>query len=367
MAAQVSPEVSLPEYWRRLQQRVPYEPGNYPYVTARVKAKKASLYPEDTYARLLQMEIPQIARFLGEGPYKEEILALGARLRGVDLIERATADNLAKTFTHLIEMSEGRLRDMVAGYLDRWDVSNIKTILRGKLYGATTEEIEEDLVAAGSLDASFLRDLVEEESIDTVFEALEGTIYQEAREGMGESFNPSEGMADYEDALAHVYYRHLLASIQPRTDPSRLFHEFVRREIDILNLKTLLRVWRSKASFARPVFLDGGLEMTTEALQAMTGLDLGALLARLAEYSFHAAIAPALKEIDARGVAHVERTLEKFHLKSASKDSHLHPLSVLPVLDFIARKTREVENIRIVARGKEHGLAVDAMRELLVI
>lgn len=367
MATRVTGDEEFKEYWRRVLSKVPYEPGNYPYVTARVKAKKASLYAADTYPRLLQMEIPQIARFLGEGGYKEQILALGAQLRGVDLIERATADNLAQVFRQIIEMCEGRLKEMVARHLDRWDVANIKTILRGKVYGATNEEIEEDLVAAGSLDASFLRKLVALESVEKVFGALKGTIYEEARRQMGAAFDPSKGMAAYEDALAHVFYRHLLAVIQPRTEPSQLFHKFVRREIDILNLKTLLRVWRTKSSFDRPVFLEGGLELKVKDLVEMTGLDLNGLLARLAPYSLYEDVAAALRAVETKGVAHVERTLEKSHLKAASRYSHIHPLSVLPVLDFVTRKTREVENIRIIARGKEHGLPTQAMKELLVI
>ena len=367
MAQVVSGEADLREYWRRFVAKVPYESGNYPYVTARVKAKKASLYPEETYPRLLQMEIPQIARFLGEGAYKEEIVALGARLRHVDLIERSTADNLAAVFTRIIAMCEGRLREMVARYLERWDVANIKTILRGKLYGATAAEIEEDLVAAGSLDADSLRNLIGLETLEAVFGALDGTIYEEARRQMGEAFDPSKGFAAYEDALAHVYYRRLLEEIQPRTEPSRLFREFVRREIDILNVKTLLRVWQSKAEFDRPVFLQGGLEFEPEDLLAMTHLDLNGLLGRLSRYSLYEDIATALRAIGDHGVAHVERTLEKSHLKAASRYSHIHPLSVLPILDFLARKTREVENIRIIARGKEHGIPVEAMKELLVI
>ncbi|TLZ53243.1 MAG: ATP synthase A1 subunit C [Methanobacteriota archaeon] len=367
MAAILSEDEQYRAFVTRIKEKIPFEPGNYEYVSARVRAKKAALYPADTYPRLLQMEIPQIARFLGEGGYKEEVLALGARLRGVDLIERATADNLAKVFTRIIEISEGRLRIMVAMYLDRWDVANIKTILRAKVYGASAAEVEEDLVAAGSLDASFLHALLEKETVDEVFKALEGTIYGEARRQMGDSFDPAKDRASYEDALAHIYYRHLLDSIQPRTEPSRLFNEFVRREIDILNIKTLLRVWRAKASFAHDVFLDGGLELKTDDLREMSALDLPALVARLSSYSFYEEIATALKEIEAKGVAHVERTLEKFHLKAASRYSHIHPLSVLPVLDFLARKTREVENIRIIARGKEHGIGTDAIKELLVI
>jgi V/A-type H+-transporting ATPase subunit C len=184
---------------------------------------------------------------------------------------------------------------------------------------------------------------------------------------MGESFDPTKGLAAYEDALAHIYYRHLLAEIEPRTEPSRLFHEFVRRELDILNVRTLLRVWRTKSAVDRPVFLEGGLELAVDELRECIGLDLAGLMGRLSHYSRYGDIVASLREVEARGAASVERALERSHLKAASRYSHLHPLSVLPVLDFLARKTREVENLRIIARGKEHGIPVESMKELLVI
>ena len=44
-----------------------------------------------------------------------------------------------------------------------------------------------------------------------------------------------------------------------------------------------------------------------------------------------------------------------------------NPLSVLVILDYIVRKDREVQNLRIIARGKESGLSPEVIRELLVI
>ena len=116
-------------YWRRITRWIPIESGNYPYVTARVRAKKAGLLSPDIYERMLQMEIPQIARVLGEGAYKAEILALATRASGVDLIELATSRNLAAVYTQIIGFSEGELRQMIAWYLDRFDVQNVKTIV----------------------------------------------------------------------------------------------------------------------------------------------------------------------------------------------------------------------------------------------
>jgi V/A-type H+-transporting ATPase subunit C len=40
---------------------------------------------------------------------------------------------------------------------------------------------------------------------------------------------------------------------------------------------------------------------------------------------------------------------------------------VLPILDYIIRKKIEVDNIRIIARGKATGMDVDTIKKLLVI
>src|SRR3989440_8891216 len=192
MAAPVNPQTSsyLGQYWRRVMRYLPIESGNYPYVTARVRAKKAALLSPDVYERMLVMEIPQIARVLGEGAYKAEILALGSKVSGVDLIELATSRNLAAVYTQIIGFSEGELRQMIGWYLDRFDVQNVKTIVRGKLFGASPSEIQEDIVAAGSMREAFLQSLIELPTLDEVFARLEGTIHAQALEALGKK--PSE-------------------------------------------------------------------------------------------------------------------------------------------------------------------------------
>lgn len=347
--------------------KLPIDVGNYPYVCARVKAKKGLLLPPETYTKLLQMEIPQISRFLGEGQYKEEILALGAKYSGVDLIEMATRDNLAKVFTQIIDFSEGQLKTMISRYLDRWDLWNVKTILRGKFYGASSKEIFEDLVPAGSFTTSFLQELVGKETVEEIMEGLEGTIYHKALDQLGEDFKEMKTLAPFEDTLSHVYYSALLEAIPPTTDPNRFFLLFVRREIDILNVKTLLRVRGERATLERDVFVDGGLELDKEDLKEMVSLDLDSLAKRLQDYSFYEKISAELKAVETKGLNEVMRSLEKYLLSEASRYSHIHPLSVLPVLDFIVAKEKEVDNVRIIARGKESELAGEVIKELLVI
>src|SRR3989454_9421495 len=223
--AQAVREGPAPEILRvfsRIRKRIPLESGNYPYVTARVRAKKGALLSQDVYERMLQMEIPQIARVLGEGAYKEQVLALAAKVSGVALIELATSRNLAAVYTQIIGFSEGELRQMIGWYLDRFDVQNIKTIVRAKLFGATPAEVSEDIVAAGSMKESFLHSLAELPTLEEVFDRLGGTIYAQALAYIGEKPADVKKWNRWEDVVTQIYYANLLAVIPERTEGTRL-------------------------------------------------------------------------------------------------------------------------------------------------
>jgi V/A-type H+-transporting ATPase subunit C len=354
-------------YFRRVTRWIPIESGNYPYVTARVRAKKAALLSADVYERMLQMEIPSIIRVLSEGAYKAEILALATKASGVDLIELATSRNLAAIYTQIIGFSEGELRQMIAWYLDRFDVQNVKTIVRGKMFGASPAEIQEDIVAAGSMRESFLQSLIELPTLDEVFDRLEGTIHAQALQALGKKASEIQRWNEWEDLVTKLYYENLLAVVPERTEGTRLMREFIRREIDIVNVKTLLRLWAQKTTIPYDVFVQGGLEIPTAELGEMVLLDVNALTARLRDYVLTEDLSGRLKDLQTQGLGSLVRSVEKLHLLEAGRYAHVHPLSVLPILDYIVRKDREVQNLRIIARGKESALPTEVIRELLVV
>src|SRR2546426_5322146 len=317
-------------YLRRIKRWIPLESGNYPYVTARVRAKKGALLSADVYERMLQMEIPQIARVLSEGAYKDQILALATKVSGVDLIEIATSRNLAAVFTQIIGFSEGELREMIGWYLDRFDVQNIKTIVRGKLFGATPAEVSEDIVPAGSLRESFLESLIQLPTLEEVFDRLEGTIYAQALESLGDG--PSElKWNQWEDLVTKLYYEHLMAVVPERTESTRLMREWVRREEDIVNLKTVLRLWTQKVTLSYDPFIDGGFELPKSELAEFLTMDANALAVRLREFPFAEDLADRLKDLQALGLGNLVRSIEKTHLLTAGRQAPVHPPSLLPI------------------------------------
>ena len=59
-------------------------PAPYIYACTRMRVRKASLLPREEYMRMLNMELPEITRFIGETRYKTEIDELASSFSGIE-------------------------------------------------------------------------------------------------------------------------------------------------------------------------------------------------------------------------------------------------------------------------------------------
>jgi V/A-type H+-transporting ATPase subunit C len=346
-------------------------PGNYPYATTRVKARKAFLFPRETYMKLLQMDLPEISRFIGESKYKQEIDELATKYEGIDLMEHALNLNLARDFGQIMGFCRGELRLLIGAYLNRWDVWNIKTILRGKSYGASDEDIRETLVPAGDLSLQKLNELIKKPSIADVIEGLAGTIYYKALKSEMEEYNKTRLLSGFENALDKLYYGNLLSTSIPRSKADELFVNFVMHEIDIVNLRTLFRLKREGVDHEKIMayMIPGGYKFGMDALKKLAlAPNYGDFISMLKEYPYWDELSAAVQRSQETGsLNYVEIALRKVLIAFGEKISHLYPLSITPVLGYIVRKNTEVNNLRIIARGKESHLSDEAIKNQLVI
>ena len=155
-----------PKLARQERRKAKVAARHFAYFNARVLAMRAKLLPKETYSKFLQMEIPEIARSLGESEYKVEIEQLGKRYRGVDLVEFSLNRNLAKTFHGLIKKAMGELQELLVDYIRFYDLENVTTVLRGKLSGISEEELRESFIPAGALPEADLVRLIEDHDLD---------------------------------------------------------------------------------------------------------------------------------------------------------------------------------------------------------
>lgn len=343
--------------------------GNYAYTTARVKARKSMLLAKDVYSKMLLMDLPEISRMLGETVYQKEMAELGGRMAGVDLVEHATYRNMARSFRSILNMSNGDLHDMIAANLTRWDFWNLKVILRAKTFGADVETIREDLVPAGKGTEAFWDMLLGLETVEEILAAFSKEEELEFAPEMVEAFKEDGRLTAIEDFLDKTYYQRLLDSIDPSTKPKRIFKDFIRMEIDIINIETILKLKMEDVPRDEilPFFIEGGLELDRKIAEQLAGAEsFEAMAPYLKRLDFHGDIADVLKD-DCGTLRELVSSLEKYKIRKAKRFSHIHPLSVIPILDYMINKQVEVDNIRIIARGKMSGLDNKTIEELLVI
>jgi len=345
--------------------------GNYAYACARIRAKKSLLLTKDNYPKLLMMDLNEIGRFLGETQYQVEMAELASKYSGVNLIEIGTNRNLARIYSQVLEFCRGELKEMVSSYLARWDEWNVKTILRGKYYGASAEEIIEDLVPAGRLSEEYLRSLVAMENISEILDAVRKKSGAHIPDEIMTAYEETGVLEPLEEYFDKIYYSRLLEAIHGKTKPERLFLAFTQKEIDITNLRTLFKLKREGIPLERIriYFIDGGKELKIDELVRLAGVEsFEQMLEELSRFSFYEQIKDALDNAKQTGsLTKVMLALQRYLVKEAEKFAHQFPLSIIPILDYMIRKKVEVDNIRIIARGKESGLDADVIKGLLVI
>jgi V/A-type H+-transporting ATPase subunit C len=345
--------------------------GNYAYACTRVKAKKRFLLSRDTYARLLVMDVHELGRFLGETQYREEMAKYASKYSGANLVEVAVTRNLASTYSSILAFTTGHLREMVGDYLKRWDAFNVKTILRGKVTKVKDEEIVDTLVPAGAYSEAYLKSIIQMQSIQEIMDVLSREPSLGITPELLREVVDTERLAQLEDHLDKKLYYDLLKVVEPTNTPDKLLRDFIRREIDVTNLKVLLKLKaeRTPEDKIAKYLIPGGMEFNIDRLRGLAQAEgLAPIVEELERSSMYDDIKVALEQFKAdRKLSEITIALDKALVGTSEKFAHFYPLSVLPIVNYMTRKKVEVDNIRIIARGKEGRLSTKVIENLLVV
>jgi len=346
--------------------------SNPEYVNSRVRSRRAALFDEEDYRKLVRMGTGEIARYMEETEYETEINALGARHSGVDLIEFALNRNLAKHFHDLLSWADGRLYTQIASYLRKFDAWNAKTAIRGVYSGATSEEIGVDYIRAGEFGESLLDQLAAAGSVGEIVELLEGTIFEEGLDEAFTEFEERDVLVPLENAIDKTFYEHLLDGIDAatidRNSPQGLYLEVLQAEIDFTNVRNALRLSRTGTDLdPDEYFIEGGKLFERGELPRLVG-NFDELVERIRESTYGDDLEAALAALEgADSLIQFEQALDAALLEYSDTLSYTYPVSICSAISYILAKEREVENIRAIARGREVGLSVEEIEEELVV
>jgi len=337
--------------------------SNYAYAATRVRARRSRLLGPESYAQLLNMEFSEIARYIQDLEYRREIDKYGATLRGADLLEAALLDNRSTEIGEVIGFCTGDLRMGVAAYAERYNVRAIKVLLRGIFDEVDSEELLKQVSPMSDSQLDLYTQIAASENIEGAVEQLEATKYYELLQEALEN-RKSDSLQPLEDALDKAYYQDLVSSLPSSGAADRIYRGFVQVQIDVANLKTVMRLRHRGLGGHGELLISGGTIDETLLTATNSVTDIIPILEGTA---YQEVLQPVIENFEDNGLNKAIQALENHVSITSRRYSYLYPLSILPILDYLLRKEKEVRNLRTIVRGKDLELSNERIKEIMVV
>jgi V/A-type H+/Na+-transporting ATPase subunit C len=330
--------------------------GIYPYTYARTCFMRAALLKKADYDKLMKMTANEITEFLQENAYRKEINGLEGKYSGTELVEMALNRNLEEVFSKMRRISNKKnLLKVIDAYLMRYDVRNIKNVLRAKY--TNSEATGEDLItASGSYSREFFMKLLKKESVEEILKE-NGLVAFEAFEDALKAFKETNVLGEIESIFEKKYFSHLfdLAETIPRQ--GKLFRAFLESEIEITNILNVLRLKRagvderSAGRYLLPVRGNFGArlaELMISDISKTSDIFRRTPYAKIIEEG-------TKKFLESGSLIEFETGLWNLLLNKTKALIHQHPLSVDVIVGYIFAKDMEIRNLKLLIKGKQFG------------
>lgn len=362
------------------------------YACTRFRVRRTKLLSREAYLRIMRMSIPEVVTHLGRQEDYQEIMDLAGDFSGAQLIEEAVNRSLARSFRSAMAIAPGDLHTLTGEYLARWDIANVMAILRGTVHDVPRRQVRDLLIPAGELDSALLDRLLDLTGCGDVLESLQDWRLYPALAEYYRICGEKGVFARIEDELYQQYYAGLLGLAASGCSGCQELIAYLRFEIDITNMKNLLRLHCAKEAcditvVDRTMIPGGniplalfrrlyGIGTEEEFISVFLQMAIAPVLARAVrelrqDPNFSSTDAAELVwrrwHQHLRPVHELEMAITRVRLQQMDSLSRRHPFSVLPVLAYLERKRYEVANLRAIARGKAFGLPADRIWQYIVM
>jgi V/A-type H+-transporting ATPase subunit C len=345
----------------------------YDYVNARIKGMKSRLLAPPVFETLiLKPDVESIIAELENTPYKEEIEKATVQYSGIKCIEVALRKDFTNAFRKILGFVKGgESETYIKILLSRWDIQNIKTILRGKNIHMTSAEIVECLVPAGELDETTLVELIRQPDVKAVIDLLAtwGIEYAKPLTRNFKEYSEKRDLTILEYAIDKFYYENALDTLGEDSYDDRIILDMITTEIDVTNIKNVLKMIRDKIGIeeAETFLIKGGITLDIEKLLSMlrSGTLEGAIkVLDTTPYKFLSDLPADVFKTEKISV--FEKELEKYLIKRGISRFLGDPLSIAVAVGYVWAKYNEITNIRIIARCKTADITEKEIREELI-
>ncbi|MDR5693905.1 MAG: V-type ATPase subunit [Armatimonadota bacterium] len=341
-------------------------PADLGYINARVKGMRSRLLSPGQLEEMLNVpDIEGMMQVLMNTPYARDLEEALSRYTGIRAIDEALSRNFFQTTRTILGFADGRPKRWIQTILLRWDLANIRSILRGKHSGRPPEEILGTLLPAGELSEVTLKDLAEQPDVRAMAGVLglwEHPLAAPLLEG-AEEYARTGDLLSLELRLDRAYAAHVLRVASGKGHNEQVLRMVLQLEIDLTNVKTALKAQRvnEPPEEKRRYFIPGGQVVTEDLFLDLADPHREAQGRRALRLRGFPEFPPSSDLLE------VEKALDRFFSREISSLYLGDPLGIDVVIGYLAMKYNEIVNLRLIARSKLLGLSRERVRREMVL
>ncbi|KUO40325.1 MAG: hypothetical protein AVW05_01095 [Hadesarchaea archaeon DG-33] len=342
----------------------------YIYCSATISAWEARLFPE---ARLRELAdapgVVNIFAALDDTDYRQQLAGI-QREGEVDMIEveNAFRDNSNSRYLEILKMVPKERKETIRRVLQRAEVWDLKAIVTAIHNKTPKEERLKELMPSPTMPRERLEMLASAENFEQLLEFLkESEYFSVLSEALGEY--EERGLIPLLSAFDRYYYTSLWREVLRVKAQRSILKSLVGCEIDIVNLKLILRLKREGVN---PEEIDRYLirpsHMLTEGmLRAMAvAEDIRSAVDVVSRTPYGKILLEVLPQIEAQGLSAADRVLDEMQLKVFRWLALTKLFSIAPVLSYIRLKENEMKNLRAIIRLKVDKVEPQKIKETIV-
>jgi V/A-type H+-transporting ATPase subunit C len=347
---------------------------DYGYSNARARGMRSRLLKPSFFEELIAApDQTKMIQLLSDTEYGQDLDTKLIHGRTFAVVDEALKVNMLRTYRKLIAFSNDEIGLICSTLLARWDLFNLKTILRGKHMKLQAAEIEQSLMPVGGIPEVELSAIARLDSVRAIADTMVTwgiQFAQPLRDVVGE-YVQSDDLSILELALDRYYTEWAAYRLKGKRANFQLARDIFGMQVDSTNLLTAFRLLKADTEGldVERYFLEGGLHVDKEMYLKLTSLsDVDEVIDHLKGTPYSRNLEHVLLTyLEEGAIAVFERALENFVMNRALGAGSGDPLGAGIIISYIYAKQNEITNLRIIVKCKSVGMPPDRMRKELIL
>ena len=332
--------------------------ANQAYLRTRLAIMSSNLLGRKKLNAMAQLTPEELARSTGFDTIKgsNDVARLAA-------FERALMQTWLDELSTLLRPLKGAARQLLTQWASRYELFNIKTLVRGKIGQLPNEEIERSLfVLPGFLSLNH-DDLINTDSVPELLRHLQKTRYRRLATQALRQYEESPDPFLLDATLDQQFYSDLISRAQrleghDHTEMLNMIGRFVDRHNLVWSLRYRFN-YNLQASQILYLAIDGGRILNRSILQQIVQVDtLDEALRQLPANLIHHGEMP-------KDITRIEVAMRNDLSEYVERAMRRSPSVLTSVLAYLVLRRGEVKKIYAILHARVHGLSDNLLDEAL--